>query len=330
MRKNIKIGIIGLSHNCNIGNNLLKYAISVKLTQLGYTPYIIGKYDYAKHQDIHFIKHHTNLIIIDRFSEIKRNDYDILMVNSDQTWRKFYSNFYNIAFLYFARNWNILKFIYGASLGFKDWKFNKKDELIAKDCLKSFKGISVREIGAVERIKKHLNITPTFVLDPTFLIDKKYYLDIINNFVVDKYIGEDFLFTYIFTENKNITKFIQKASESYNYKIFRVKKYNKNAIQKFIYGLYNCKAAITDSYHGTLFSIIFNKPFVAFINKNEANDRFDSLIKTFKINDRVYDINESPNINLLLNKLQIDRKIIKSLKTKSIHFLISSLKEFKK
>ena len=30
-RKNIKIGIIGLSHNCNIGNNLLKYAISVKL-----------------------------------------------------------------------------------------------------------------------------------------------------------------------------------------------------------------------------------------------------------------------------------------------------------
>ena len=105
------------------------------------------------------------------------------MVNSDQTWRKFYSNFYNIAFLYFARNWNILKFIYGASLGFKDWKFNKKDELIAKDCLKSFKGISVREIGAVKRIKKHLNITPTFVLDPTFLIDKKYYLDIINTFI---------------------------------------------------------------------------------------------------------------------------------------------------
>ena len=147
---------------------------------------------------------------------------------------------------------------------------------------------------------------------------------------MDKYIGEDFLFTYIFTENKNITKFIQKASKSYNYKIFQVKLYNKNAIQKFIYGLYNCKAAITDSYHGTLFSIIFNKPFVAFNSKNEANDRFDSLIKTFKITDRVYEINESPNINLLLKNLKIDRQIIKSLKTKSINFLISSLKEYKK
>ena len=141
----------------------------MKLSELGYTPYIIGKY-YNKHEDISFIKQHTNLRIIDKFCDIKRNDYDILMVNSDQTWRASQGSLYDIAFLCFARNWTILKFIYGASMGFRDWKFNKTDEIIAKDCLKSFKSISVREIGAVNRIEKHLNIRPTFVLDPTFLI----------------------------------------------------------------------------------------------------------------------------------------------------------------
>ena len=78
----------------------------MKLSQLGYTPYIIGKYNYKKHEDISFIKQHTNLRIIDKFSDIKRNDYDILMVNSDQTWRFSQTSLYDIAFLYFARNWN--------------------------------------------------------------------------------------------------------------------------------------------------------------------------------------------------------------------------------
>ena len=45
------------------------------------------------------------------------------MVNSDQTWRKWDENFYNIAFLKFSEKWKIPKFIYGTSLGFEDWKF---------------------------------------------------------------------------------------------------------------------------------------------------------------------------------------------------------------
>ena len=180
IKKKIKIGIIGLPHNCNIGNNLVKYAISVKINELGYKPYIIGAF-YLLNDDISFIKKYTNLVIIRNFSEIKKNDYDILMVNSDQTWRKKYLTiFYDFAFLYFARNWKIYKFIYGASFGSSIWKFSKKDEEIAKSCLKSFKGISVREIGAVNRTKKHLGIEPIFVLDPTFLIDTKYYLNLIN------------------------------------------------------------------------------------------------------------------------------------------------------
>ena len=46
---------------------------------------------------------------------------------------------------------------------------------------------------------------------------------------------------------------------------------------------------ITDSYHGSIFSIIFKKPFITYLNKGRGNDRFFSLIKTFNLSQRIID-----------------------------------------
>ena len=171
-KKKIKIGVIGVRHEVNIGNNLIKYAISLKLSELGFKPYIIGTH--YKNFNITFLNKTTKLIIIkESFKEIKEDDYDILMVNSDQTWRKFDKFFYDYAFLRFARNWNIPKIIYGASLGYDYWPLNSKDERIAKLLLKNFTGISIREKDSIKLIKNHLGIEPIFVIDPTLLIEKK-------------------------------------------------------------------------------------------------------------------------------------------------------------
>ena len=109
------------------------------------------------------------------------------MVNSDQTWstivqKKF---LYDYGFLKFAENWTIPKFVYGASLGIDYWQFSKDFDEKAKSLLKNFSGVSLRENGAIKLVEKHLNIKPILVLDPTFLIDKKYYLNIIKNYKKD-------------------------------------------------------------------------------------------------------------------------------------------------
>ena len=95
-----------------------------------------------KQKDISFLKNNTNCIIVkNNFSEILKNDYDILMVNSDQTWRKwnkYDKSFYDIGFLRFAENWSLPKFVYGASFGHKKWVYTKSDEIIVKKLL-SFK-----------------------------------------------------------------------------------------------------------------------------------------------------------------------------------------------
>ena len=143
--------------------------MSIKLKELGYIPYIIGTH--YKNFNITFINQTTNLVIIhNNFSEINKDDYDILMVNSDQTWRKFDEHFYDYAFLKFAQNWNINKFIYGASLGYDEWMLSSKDDEIAKKLLKNFSGISIREEGSKKLIEQHFGINPLSVLDPTLLI----------------------------------------------------------------------------------------------------------------------------------------------------------------
>ena len=327
-RKKKKIGIIGLSHGTNIGNNLLKYAIFIKLSELGFDPYIIGFH--KKNTNISFINRTVNLRIIkNSFKEIGKDEYDVLMVNSDQTWRrsnKTNKRFYDIGFLRFAKNWNIPKFVYAASLGFDYWTFSKKDEKIAKKLLQNFTGISVREKGSVHLIEKHLNIRPIFVLDPTLLIDKKYYLNIISNYKLNININQDFILTYIFLKEKNTKKFIKNASKQLGYKIFKVKKNDENSIEKFIYGMVNCKAVITNSFHGTIFSIIFNKPFISFIFKDSPKERLISLKETFKLGKRIVEYNQEPLISLLTTPLNLNYTLINSLKIKSINYLKQNLR----
>ena len=87
-KKRLKIGVVGVWHEINIGNNLVKYSISILLKELGFIPYIIGTQ--WSNYNISFLNRTTNLIVIkNNFTEIKKDDFDILMVNSDQTWNKF-------------------------------------------------------------------------------------------------------------------------------------------------------------------------------------------------------------------------------------------------
>ena len=100
-----------------------------------------------------------------------------------------------------------------------------------------------------------------------------------------------------------------------------------NVIEKFIYGISSCKGVITDSYHGTLFSIIFNKPFISFLLGDYGIERFNTLKEEFNLSNRMFDLKSKPNINLLEKPLIINKKVLNSLKKKSIQFLKRNLKK---
>ena len=172
-----KIGVVGMFHDDNAGNNLVKFSIYIKLKEFGFNPTIIAV---SSNHNIYFLQKYLKLKLVKTsFLELNKKDYDILMVNSDQTWNgnpKHTDIIFNVGYLKFAENWAIPRFVYGASLGDNYWKFSSKFDIIARRLLKKFSGISVREIGAIEIVKKHLGIHPELVLDPTLIIDKNYYI----------------------------------------------------------------------------------------------------------------------------------------------------------
>ena len=323
-----KVGIISVRHNVNIGNNLVKYAMSIKLKELGYIPYIIGTRKKYHNSNITFINQTTNLVIIqNNFNEIKENDYDILMVNSDQTWRKWDKYFYDYGFLKFAEKWNIKKFVYGASIGFETWKLTKKDDIIATKLLKNFTGVSMREVGSIKLVKQHFKINPTLVLDPTLIIDKKYYLDIIKDYHGSIEMKNKYIFMYTTYKIPSITRISKDAGKILNYDVYYYQLNNDSLIQDFIYYMINSKAVITSSFHGTIFSIIFNKPFITIYNKKDAKERFDSLSKIFGIKERLFHQGDKVTFEQLLKPLKIDYELLNKLKKKSINFLKENLEQ---
>ena len=82
----------------------------------------------------------------------------------------------------------------------------------------------------------------------------------------------------------------------------------------------------TDSFHGCVFSIIFNKPFWVIGNKERGNARFDSLLKIFNLQDRLISLDDINNIDLTLpiNWEEVN-SIKKEWQEKSFNFLKNNL-----
>ena len=296
------------------------------MKELGYIPFIIGTN--KKNCNSTFINQTTNFVLIrDNFSEIKENDYDILMVNSDQTWKRFDNNFYDYGFLKFAENWKVKKIVYGASLGYDDWKLTSKDEEIAKNLLKNFTGVSVREEGSIKLIKQHLGITPIFVADPTFLIDKKYYLDLIKDYKGEIKMKKKYIFIYTISNSTYIDNAVKEAVNFLNYDTYYLNLNNKTSILEFLYYMVKSDAVITNAFHGTVFSIIFNKPFITIFVKKNAQERYITLGNLLGIQDRLFEIGQQINVYQLIKPLNIDFKLLNQLKKRSINFIKNNLEK---
>ena len=174
-------------------------------------------------------------------------------------------------------------------------------------------------------VKTHFGIIPEFVLDPTLLIDKIYYLDLAKNYPKNRNINENYIFVYNIASTAKVKSFSIKASNILNYSIYEFILNNTNPIEDFIYYIARCKAVLSNSYHGTIFSIIFNKPFISFYDKN--NDvRFESLGNLFELKNRFASYNEiNPDVSLLTIPLNLNISLIESLKRKSINFIKKNL-----
>ena len=140
-----------------------------------------------------------------------------------------------------------------------------------------------------------------------------------------------YLLIYIVRPNKVVRKIANKISEKLNFDILSVTINENNGVTKFIEYLSKSSAIITDSFHGTIFSILFNKPFLTFLIKETEEERLLSLNNTFNLGNRLFKYSDKEklknNIILKLLKLKpnINKNILRTYREKSLCYLYQNL-----
>lgn len=265
------------------------------------------------------------------------NKFDAVIVGSDQRWRPIYSPNINTYFLDFLEGeQSIKKIAYAASFGTDEWEFDEHQTKMAQRFIKQFDAISVRERKAVELVKNRLNTDASFVLDPTLLLDKDEYLKIIyaSQASLPTHKG---IYIYVLDSNGWKGQVVNQVAESLKAKVFdnqpkaTIDKPSDNpsdyiipSVEGWIKGFEDADFVVTDSFHGTVFSILFNKPFISLLNSDRGTSRFYSLLTEFDLESRLVTEHSRPALNKLLSE-EIDfsrvNEKLAQLKHNSIEFL---------
>ncbi|MDN0051662.1 polysaccharide pyruvyl transferase family protein [Bacteroides caecigallinarum] len=253
--------------------------------------------------------------------------YDVYIIGSDQVWNNRITNGYHLP--YFA-HFNFVKgnrkyISYAASM-----ETNKINDESIKDLLLQFNHISVRETNLVDILQPYYPKKIYNVLDPTLIVN----LNIWNKICVKpKYSNKYVLVYQAITENytKHIANEIAKqlnvsVIEIYSYVDYLNK---KNSFQcatpeEFLGWFKFAECIITTSFHGTAFSIIFNKPFYTIELNSDWNSRTYSLLNLLKLESRIIKNNQSPQF-CKINYIEVNNKL-NNLKDESKSFLYNSIK----
>lgn len=213
---------------------------------------------------------------------------DCAITGSDQVWRPSY-NILSYAYLHFVRRKTVLKIAYAASFGVDTWEYSEASTIQCRKWVKEFKAVSVREASGVVLCENFLDVKATHVLDPTLLLHKNVYERLCEN--VKSLCDRPFLAAYILdlsTEKEALAKEIAKG-KGLECIIISAEKDISMTVEHWLSIFRDAEYVVTDSFHGTVFSLIFRKSFNAIINNKRGSSRFESLLSIFDLQNRMID-----------------------------------------
>lgn len=270
------------------------------------------------------------------------NKLEAFVVGSDQVWRPKYNKreiLYRM-YLDFTKGMNVKRISYASSFGVDNWEYGNEETITCSILANSFDAISVREESGVNLCRENLGVDAKWVLDPTMLLDKEDYLSVIEQESVTKHSGE--MYSYILDHNPNVDNAISETRIKLGIKDFSVyprhcdnrttninecSQFTSPSVCHWLRAFADAKYVICDSFHGAVFCIIFNKPFVVLGNKKRGLTRFISLLSLFELEDRLLIDNYSNLHDVLLRSINWEKvnKKRSQLKSASLDFLNRSI-----
>ena len=344
----MKIGILTHPLHSNYGGILQCYALNTYLRKLGHDTVVIRRVYNKQFFLKRWLKYILRIIGVSRFRHKQSDnksinlskfinsyiDYttsvdsvhkmkcicrqyslDAVIVGSDQVWREdFAMNYGYNYFLDFVPK-NVIKLSYAASFGLSEWHYNSSQTSRIKKLLSEFCCVSVRELDGLKLCKENLGLTPAVLLDPTMLLAKVDYEKISSSRLVD----EKYVFVYWLGDKNAIEDTISKYREA-GYKIINIQLRSNSilpSIEDWLSYIQFSDFVITDSFHGCVFSLIFNKNFYIRSNDSGGNGRLKSL---FTLLDIIY------TDNLIQPDYAKIDSIINDLRSRSYEFFNTALR----
>ena len=224
-------------------------------------------------------------------------NYDVLCIGSDQVWN--YMKGYSLEpfFACFDKN-NTKRITYASSIGLSS--LSVEAEQVFKKELASFAYISVREQQASEILEKLLDRKIDVVLDPTLILNKQEWIEVAKYDMCPK---EKYLLVYIVTIKPcdYVLTLARHIAKQRNLKIVRIcrdayPEHSGSDVEEILtagpsdfVGLFSkAEFVVTNSFHGTVFSINFSKPFYSVIKSHHStNSRLTSILKKLGLEDRI-------------------------------------------
>lgn len=289
-----------------------------------------------------FYKHYLNLSQYHySYNEIHNNPpiYDIYMTGSDQVWNPTHTrgdDTFLLGFIPETKN----KVSFSASFANKE--IPKDYYKLYTKLLSQYQQISVRENNGKEIIKTLLNKEVTVTLDPTLMLNKEEWLNLITP-IKKKFNKEQYILiyalNYAFDPSPYIYVLLKELQEKTgyvvysftkipsNFKIRNIHFVNEASPIEFLQIFSNASFIITSSFHGTAFAVNFGIPLISIINNTQiVDDRQSDLLKKLNLNKCIVK-KGTPIKDINFDKFQTEsgQEKLNKLRQVSLSFLKNAL-----
>lgn len=358
----MKIGIFTFNQAINYGAVLQEYALYKVVTGLGYDCEVINYqnkkflkeygenkigikskiirtitlkqhwFKIKKRKFNTFITKHIKMTSLVCDTELKslEKQFDQVITGSDQVFNLSLTGFDWNYYLSFLPEYKCVA--YAPSFGVKSIP-EKWDRDMLRAQLKHIRALCVRENSGREIIKTLCDRDVVTVLDPTLLLTKELW----TAHVAERIIKQRYLLVYTF-EDGDINVYAKNIAKKNNLRIVKINGSSKDlfdkgvsvcnaaGIEEFLSLIYYADMIITNSYHGMLFSFIFEKQFIVFPHKmnEQANDRMKDFLDRYQLAERYY--TENANIVQDINYDMKEKKLVED-RLESLNYLDTVLRE---
>ncbi len=248
------------------------------------------------------------------------------IVGSDQVWRCQYARIIKTVpfyFLDFASEERRRESIaYAASFGSDRWEGTKEQ---AEECgrlLRQFKAVSVREHSAIQLCRDLFGVEAVQMPDPTLLLQNKDYDELIDAERTKKP-AKPYIVSYQLDKDAPVSDSMEAVSKSLGMPLLHLNPGAKqedfpgrlcHSVSQWVRYMRDAEYVLTDSFHGCVFALIFNKPFVCYGNESRGTARFDSLMQMFHLEARMV---TRPELAAEVLKKPIDWNEINGIRAKA-------------